>query len=241
MLTETATVNLVTESNAFMANILARPKDDGVRGVYADWLLDHGMDELADFVLYQLRHPTSKFCYALPQGHYRQGGASRYHVSEDEYADTKRWRWFQQYAPELLKLVPGRWTYTWRRGFVDEVEGLTSAEWLDFCDLLTGTFPLTMVGLRSRLTFGRNTRDGSMWHRPHVLHLASSEGFGGTRKKRTCTAAVQGYEHQTLMTLSGGDPIPWLVKAEWPNIKITMPSREGRRDDRGRWMSNDDD
>jgi uncharacterized protein (TIGR02996 family) len=43
----------VTHEDAFLADIVENPDDDGVRLIYADWLEDHGQPERAEFIRVQ--------------------------------------------------------------------------------------------------------------------------------------------------------------------------------------------
>src|SRR5688572_20997900 len=44
----------VTHDDAFLADIIANPDDDGPRLVYADWLEDNGQPERAEFIRLQI-------------------------------------------------------------------------------------------------------------------------------------------------------------------------------------------
>lgn len=232
---------------ALLAAIADAPNDDAPKLIYADWLSEHGFYELETFIRRGLKYPTEEWRYAP----YKQGAWSHSYYSRCDIGgggvvltptpvDKDMEQWFEGYAAELCKIVPHtrNWTYVWRKGFVCRIEGLTSTDWLDFCDQLTKTFPLISVELRTRLTFGSDSafhqveRELVTHHRPQptgTCYLTASEGFDSSRKKRITKAQPGTYQNLTAIAMaSGGHLLQYLVATEWPKIKIEMPAERER-------------
>ena len=122
----------MTDRQALLASVLARPADDQPRLVYADWLDEHSAPERAEYIRVSIfikrnrkvakngypvgdRNPTHKRNYA------------RYVELGGECAN----RWVAE--------LPGEWDANWKhgkpchaifeRGFVEQVR-LTAADWL---------------------------------------------------------------------------------------------------------------
>ncbi len=98
----------MNEEQLLLNAVLANPLDDAPRGVYADWLDDHGQSERAEFIRVQIRLAGMKaWCPADPE---RMKG---------ECPCT--WHTMKRHERELLKAC---WTPYFRSLFPNEVYGI---------------------------------------------------------------------------------------------------------------------
>jgi uncharacterized protein (TIGR02996 family) len=128
------------EAEAFRRTIRNNPADDAPRLIYADWLTDHGYDQLADFIRWQVAHPD---CTAI------RNGTSV--TMDDAEGNEQFYWWFREFSALFDKAVLGWATqvvWTWRRGFVDEVRLSANAavDWLPQLETLHPLTKATIVG-----------------------------------------------------------------------------------------------
>jgi uncharacterized protein (TIGR02996 family) len=96
----------MTPEEAFLADIIESPDDDGLRLIYADWLEDHGARNRADFIRVQIELAR------LGEGDPRRGALK----AKEQVLMGKQWG---GPLPLLLHEIAFRWTF--HRGFVEEL------------------------------------------------------------------------------------------------------------------------
>lgn len=194
--------------------VLAAPADDAPRGIIADWYREHGLDELAAFVGWQLAHPGAEAVR-------RSGNSATAWGPPDMPAPLRAW--FHAHSAEVVRAFP-RYAHVWRRGFVDEVGGLTSTDWLDHHAALRAAFPLRRVRLTSRLGWCGNGGPGG---RPSLSGTEDDVGAPGPwnargRRRYECVRAVTPDREE-----DGGPEHPEalldVVAQEWPGVEVLMP------------------
>lgn len=132
----------MSEADGLRQAVLDAPEDDAPRLVYADWLTEHGMDDLATFIRTQCATPTDRAGWYGPQGARvllperckttRIGFSGVWWVTDNVDAT-----WFREHAAAVIGGAKQRneWTWLWRRGFVDELCLPADAAVLDLPEL----------------------------------------------------------------------------------------------------------
>jgi uncharacterized protein (TIGR02996 family) len=222
----------VTDGEALLATILARPADDGVRLVYADWLDENGQPERAEFVRVQVA--IAQLEASEPQGKdaafiagYRSslhrnesvmcaviGGQCRcilcLQAREGELLNGKGWQLWQDECHRIIP--PGAHipsVITFGRGFIESVT-CTAADWLQHGDAIRAAHPVTWVRLTT-------------W--PMIEYSAHQQRLRGDTKwfhNREATDEVG--RHLT----TGGDPFAFtdahvLLRLRWPGVTFEPP------------------
>ncbi len=127
----------MTASEAFLADIVANPADDGLRLIYADWLEDNGQTDRAEFIRVQIERVRIRNLHP---------------PADDE--DRRIIRGFALYKREL-ELLPRMTGSAWllactdiwyTRGFVYRVR-LKCQDWLEHGVILVRQHPLERVEL----------------------------------------------------------------------------------------------
>jgi uncharacterized protein (TIGR02996 family) len=146
----------VTHDEAFLADIIEHPDDDGLRLVYADWLDDHGQPERAEFIRVQVGLAT------LPKGDPRREGLR---ARERLLLATHQSAWLGPLRP---------WINNWRfrRGLV-EAATLKVQTLLRQADTLFRLAPLLQLTLTKSEGHGPDLAGC-----PHLARLASLRAYG---------------------------------------------------------------
>lgn len=146
-------MSVVAEERALLAAILAEPRSDGVRLIFADWLDEAGQPERAEFIRAQCRiavlekenlgWPMCATC-GLTTGFYKytprcRGAVCRLRMRE--YYSGRRFT-----AWEWRSGVPAGWSVVYRRGFPAEVR-CPCADWLAHAGQIVASQPIEVVTL----------------------------------------------------------------------------------------------
>jgi uncharacterized protein (TIGR02996 family) len=115
----------MTSEDAFLQDILEHPEDDAPRLVYADWLEEHGNAERAEFIRVQCELAR------LAPDHERYG----------ELQARER-RLYVAHAPRWAEGVPYA---IFRRGFVDELEFVEPAQFVQAAESIFRRHPVRSV------------------------------------------------------------------------------------------------
>lgn len=135
----------MTTEDAFLQAILANPRDDGPRQMYADWLTERGSPadcDRATLIAWMLRRPRQKMTWRMS----RKG---------DNCAVA--WEWTPGGCPDISLYFKGwedTWrlpfidwaAYTWRRGFLEGVQ-CSWADWQRHGPSLVRSQPVRQVRL----------------------------------------------------------------------------------------------
>jgi len=132
---------ILTEADAFLADIIANPADDFPRLVYADWLEEQGEAQRAEFIrvqcrLHQLQHSRGYIGFL--------GAEVERLLGREADLLGEQLGWIGVYPDGWSS-----WKLTWRRGFVAEVTLPTTA-WLEHGSRLVQAQPLEQVELSDR-------------------------------------------------------------------------------------------
>lgn len=113
------------EHAALLANIRANPDDDLSRYVYADWLDDHGANDRAKFIRYQLDEvPTpsgNAWAADAVRAHHRDWAGLRLRIGPDAHSRLP-WRVFEGDGVVMIARTQGGGRILWTRGFIDTVQ-----------------------------------------------------------------------------------------------------------------------
>lgn len=155
----------MTEEDAFSAAILAAPRDDLPRLVFADWLDERGGPgdaARAEFIRLTVGDPDTTF---WPPGRAPVGSAPRPHTDRASELCCENWQdWAEVLRHRLAGTPLHRWLGTddcrwgYRRGFVAAFEG-TQQVLLDAWDYLFRLGPVEEV------------RVNNLWHLGTVMSL----------------------------------------------------------------------
>jgi uncharacterized protein (TIGR02996 family) len=165
---------ILTTEDAFLADILASPKDDTLRLIYADYLEEQGKTDRADLIRVQIRLaeierliPTQVAFHSLLLERDRL-----IHRQERLLTPSLFWDWFVGSHTPLARIWPGSpavridqgiceigyfegdsqpesWHLSIRRGFIEKVS-LPQSAWLKWGRTLVGWQPLTRVDLSDK-------------------------------------------------------------------------------------------
>jgi len=178
--------------------ILAKPDDDTVRLVMADWLIEQGQDIRARFIQIQVElarkpghnhnnEPRPETCELC-----RLSFAEREFIIEggiDTLAGFEMPQWVMDYGPPVF-----------RRGFVEKI-GASAERWIDHGDLLYTATPLREVQLTTMLPIEviENERDdGTVWYCEAINQVSSVDNAG--------EAAAE------------------MLALRWPGVKFKLPA-----------------
>jgi uncharacterized protein (TIGR02996 family) len=162
--------------SAFLADILANPKADDVRLIYADWLEEQGEGERAEFIRVQVE--LNQFDVG-PKPWSRET-ARRVGYLMKRQRELLRGPKPEIYSPEVVWFNQGDGTETWKilfrpkwsRGFVSAIT-CPAADWLAHADALTAANPIEAVTLT---TWPASEQAGTLYHRARELFEAGEAG-----------------------------------------------------------------
>jgi uncharacterized protein (TIGR02996 family) len=141
---------------ALLDDIIARPDDDGLRLIYADWLEDAGQHERAELIRVQIEQ--SRLIRRQPGA--RVGGLCKDTFRRYCTLDGRAEALIDVIVP-LIELPPGMpdgVQLTWRRGLISRVR-LPLAAWRECGPALVRAHPITRVDLSDREPGSYRSRD----------------------------------------------------------------------------------
>jgi uncharacterized protein (TIGR02996 family) len=198
---------VLSQQQAFLADILANPEDDGVRMIYADWLTERdgpGDSERAEFIRVQCALKLTShtghgaFCSACAL-------LSRKNALLPLVEDRLRQEWRSWVGD-------GPWwsVFDFRRGFVEHVT-LKADDWCRYAERLLATQPIREVTLTTRLE--ANVKLGTRFP-VEVYLVGESKPF----------AVVSQADWRAADRLPGGGPrLRARVALLWPGIVFHGP------------------
>jgi uncharacterized protein (TIGR02996 family) len=140
---------IATAGDALLADIIADPKDDGIRLIYADYLEDNGDEERAEFIRVQLEMARLHTCECAPSLYVMPGCATCQLV---EPIRRRQRDLLDRHGIDWLAGLPGPLAFTsarMRRGLVAAVS-LPLALWLEHGPALVKAHPLEGIELSDR-------------------------------------------------------------------------------------------
>jgi uncharacterized protein (TIGR02996 family) len=127
----------VNDGELLLKAILANPAEDTPRLVYADWLEENGQGERAEFIRWQVAHPSTDYSTGPNCG---RGGD----IGTPDYRHRLK--------EEIASLLGQSYQFaTWKRGLLYYLE-MTAPEWFAHGDAILAAHPLTRVNITGSVT-----------------------------------------------------------------------------------------
>lgn len=130
------------EYRGLLGEMLSKPLDDGIRLVVADWLEDHAIELWPSFIRLSVEISVKS----------KEGGG--FYEETDQYReDSEAWLSLfhsrKSWLPRALVEGEGNVTWTWRRGFIEEIE-VAPQDFLAVAPALFASHPVQKVTLAGR-------------------------------------------------------------------------------------------
>lgn len=233
-------------ADPFLAAILADPKDDLCRLIYADYLDERG-DPRGEFIRAQIELSRTKaWCPADPE-RMKAECPCTWHTLKRRERDILLYPHFDHWS-----LVPWacdrNWTMTWHaketrfrvgaseltqniwceptRGFISAIT-CTADDWVRYADAITAATPLERVTLRTEPSTDETTRAVTFGNSHGTEYIRNLHG-----RKPRCSRVVTDDELRrssfnfsnwsSIVEMHNQEAIRELLAFEWPRIKFTI-------------------
>lgn len=226
----------MTEQQLLLANIIKNPEGDTERLVYADWLSEHGQEQLAEFIrldieLHVFSNADPKNLYISDWDRGREAKARR----NELWNDSHKRGWWNDIPGDWRATIKNKtqistansWDYLFDRGFVHTVS-ISADGFLKHADALIWHEGQKEVCHRCDGDGKAHGSDRPFEWSPHIMYgkCVVCKGSGKSDQPRPCPLTAHPIRKVVLTTRAPGiGSFEDYLADRWPGIEFVLPEQ----------------